>query len=225
MVSGIMPFSRQPVAERGAGRRLLCFVLRSCKADTNMGHNKDGRVVMEAEGIQAAIERLSREIIASSRDPDKLALVGIHTGGVFLANRIAAIISGKLGAPVPLGTIDITLYRDDWTRLHTQPVLKGTNLPFRVDDLEVVLIDDVLYTGRTVRAAIDALIDYGRPRRVQVAVLVDRDHRELPICGQFVGIALDTSAEEQVNVLLCEKDGVDKVVVEGPKEPREWVNM
>ena len=187
-----------------------------------MGHDSDGRVVMEAEGIQAALERLSDEIIASSREPGKLALVGIHTGGVFLANRIAAIISDKLGAPVPLGTLDITLYRDDWTRLHTQPVLKGTNLPFRIDDLEVVLIDDVLYTGRTIRAALDALIDLGRPRRVQVAVLVDRDHRELPICGQFVGIALDTRAEEKVNVLLFEKDGVDRVVVEGPKRhPRK----
>jgi pyrimidine operon attenuation protein/uracil phosphoribosyltransferase len=172
---------------------------------------------MEAEGIQAAIERISREIIASTRDPGKLALVGIHTGGVFLADRIAAIISGKLGTPVPLGTLDITLYRDDWTRLHTQPVLKGTNLPFRIDELEVILIDDVLYTGRTVRAALDALIDYGRPRRVQVAVLVDRDHRELPICSQFVGISPDTSAEEQVNVLLSEKDGVDRVVIEKMK--------
>ena len=147
-------------------------------------------------------------------------MVGIHTGGVFLATRIAQIISGKLGAPVPLGSLDITLYRDDWTRLHTQPVLKGTNLPFRIDDLEVVLIDDVLFTGRTIRAALDALIDYGRPMRVQVAVLVDRDHRELPICSQFVGIALETSPEEQVNVLLAEKDGVDKVVVEGSKEKR-----
>jgi pyrimidine operon attenuation protein/uracil phosphoribosyltransferase len=182
----------------------------------NMGHDY-GRVIMEAKGIQATLERLSAEIIASSKDPGKLALVGIHTGGVFLAKRIAAIISGKLGIPVPLGTIDITLYRDDWTRLHTQPILKGTNLPFRVDELEVVLIDDVLYTGRTVRAALDALIDYGRPRRVQVAVLVDRDHRELPICSQFVGLALDTSAEEQVNVLLSEKDGMDRVVVERPK--------
>ncbi|MDR3556170.1 MAG: bifunctional pyr operon transcriptional regulator/uracil phosphoribosyltransferase PyrR [Syntrophobacteraceae bacterium] len=178
----------------------------------------DGRVIMEARDIQAALERLSTEIIKSSRDPRRLALVGIHTGGVFLANRIAGIISGRLGTPVPLGSLDITLYRDDWTRLHTQPVLQGTNLPFRIDDLEVVLIDDVLFTGRTVRAALDALIDYGRPIRVQVAVLVDRDHRELPICSQFVGIALDTSPEEQVNVLLAEKDGVDKVVVEGPKE-------
>jgi pyrimidine operon attenuation protein/uracil phosphoribosyltransferase len=96
-------------------------------------------------------------------------------------------------------------------------MLKGTNLAFPIDDLEMVLIDDVLYTGRTIRAALDALIDYGRPRRVQVAVLVDRDHRELPICGQFVGIALDTSADEQVNVLLSEKDGVDRVMVETPK--------
>ncbi len=173
---------------------------------------------MEGEGIRSALERISNEILASSREPGKLALVGIHTGGVFLANRIAANISGKMGSPVPLGTLDITLYRDDWTRLHTQPILKGTNLPFRIDDLEVVLIDDVLYTGRTVRAALDALIDYGRPRRVQVAVLVDRDHRELPICSQFVGIALDTKAEEQVNVLLSEKDGYDRVVVEGPRK-------
>ena len=187
-----------------------------------MGHDDaHGRVILEAEGVRAAIERLSMEIIASSRDPGKLALVGIHTGGVFLANRIAAIISGKLGTTVPLGTLDITLYRDDWTRLHTQPVLKGTNLPFPIDDLEVILIDDVLYTGRTVRAALDALIDYGRPRRVQVAVLVDRDHRELPICCQFVGIAPDTSAEEQVNVLLSEKDGVDRVVIEKMKSAGE----
>ncbi len=180
----------------------------------------DGRVIMEAGDIRAALERLSAEIIASSRDPRRLALVGIHTGGVFLANRIAEIISGRLGVPVPLGSLDITLYRDDWTRLHTQPVLKGTNLPFRIDDLEVVLIDDVLFTGRTIRAALDALIDYGRPMRVQVAVLVDRDHRELPICSQFVGISLETSPEEQVNVLLAEKDGVDKVVVEGPTGQR-----
>ncbi len=180
----------------------------------------DGRVIMEAGDIQAALERLSTEIIASSRDPRRLALVGIHTGGVFLANRLARIISDRLGAPVPLGSIDITLYRDDWTRLHTQPVLKGTNLPFPIDDLEVVLIDDVLFTGRTVRAALDALIDYGRPMRVQVAVLVDRDHRELPICSQFVGLPLDTSPEEQVNVLLAEKDGVDKVVVESPRKRR-----
>ena len=176
-----------------------------------------GRVVMEGEGIQASLERISEEIIDSTEDPGKLALVGIHSGGVFLANRIAAIISRKLGVQVRVGTLDITLYRDDWTRLRTQPVLQGTNLAFRIDGLEMVLVDDVLSTGTTIRAALDALIDFGRPKRVQVAVLVDRDHRELPICGQFVGIALDTSADEQVRVLLSEKEGVDQVVVEAPE--------
>lgn len=178
-------------------------------------HN--GRVVMKAAEIRTALDRLAQEIIDATQDPRKLALVGIHTGGVFLARRLQSIISERLKVAVPVGTLDITLYRDDWTRLHTQPVLKGTDLPFRIDDRELVLIDDVLYTGRTIRAALDALIDYGRPRRVQVAVLVDRDHRELPISGQFIGIELDTLAEEQVNVLLSERDGVDRVVVETPR--------
>jgi pyrimidine operon attenuation protein / uracil phosphoribosyltransferase len=178
------------------------------------GHN----IIMEAPEILAALDRLANEIISATKEPETLALVGIHTGGVFLARRLESIISAKLKITVPVGTIDITLYRDDWTRLHTQPVLKGTNLPFRIDDREVILVDDVLYTGRTIRAALDALIDYGRPRRVQVAVLVDRDHRELPICGQFIGFKLDTLAEEQVNVLLSEKDGVDRVILEMPGE-------
>jgi pyrimidine operon attenuation protein/uracil phosphoribosyltransferase len=115
---------------------------------------------------------------------------------------------------VPVGSLDITLYRDDWTRLHTQPVVKATELPFPIDDREVVLVDDVLYTGRTIRAALDALVDYGRPKRVQVAVLVDRGHRELPICSQFVGIELRTREDEMVNVLLKEKDMSDQVVIE-----------
>ncbi len=178
-----------------------------------------GRIVMEAEGMQAALARICEGIIASAKDPAKLALVGIHTGGVFLAQRIASVLSKKLGVKVPVATLDITLYRDDWTLLHTQPVLKGTDLAFPIDGLDMVLVDDVLFTGRTVRAALDALMDYGRPSRIQVAVLVDRDHRELPICGQFVGIALDTSAEEQVNVLLSEKDAVDRVVVKTPQNP------
>jgi pyrimidine operon attenuation protein / uracil phosphoribosyltransferase len=176
----------------------------------------DARIVMEGPEIGTVLERLADEIITSTNDHGKLALVGIHTGGVFLARRLEALISKKLGLPIPVGTLDITLYRDDWTRLHTHPILKGTNLPFRVDDLELILVDDVLYTGRTIRSALDALIDYGRPRRVQVAVLVDRDHRELPICGQFVGRSVETLAEEQVNVLLAEKDGVDRVIVETP---------
>jgi pyrimidine operon attenuation protein/uracil phosphoribosyltransferase len=181
-----------------------------------MGQKSGQNIVMEAAEIAGALDRLANEIISATLEPKTLALVGIHTGGVFLARRLESIISGKLKVAVPVGSLDITLYRDDWTRLHNQPVLKGTNLPFRIDDRDVILVDDVLYTGRTIRAALDALIDYGRPRRVQVAVLVDRDHRELPICGQFIGIRLDTLAEEQVNVLLSEKDGVDQVILEKP---------
>ncbi len=174
------------------------------------------RIVKHGGEIEAAIGRIATEIIEAAREPRKLALVGIHTGGVYLARRLAAILSERLNAAIPVGTLDITLYRDDWTRLHVHPVLKGTNLPFPIDDCQVILVDDVLYTGRTIRAALDALIDYGRPRRVQVAVLVDRDHRELPICAQFVGFQVETLAVEQVNVLFSEKDGSDQVLIENP---------
>ncbi len=174
------------------------------------------RIINQGGEIEAAIGRIAAEIIEVAKEPQRLALVGIHTGGVYLARRLASILSERLGTAIPVGTLDITLYRDDWTRLHVHPVLKGTNLPFPIDERQVILVDDVLYTGRTIRAALDALIDYGRPRRVQVAVLVDRDHRELPICAQFVGFHVETLAEEQVNVLFSEKDGSDQVVIEKP---------
>jgi len=174
------------------------------------------RIVMETQDIQKALERLAREITEQAIAPQKLALVGIHTGGVHLAKRLQEIISREYLMPVPVGTLDINLYRDDWTRLHTQPLVRATDLPFPIDDREVILVDDVLYTGRTIRAALDALVDYGRPKRVQVAVLVDRGHRELPICGQFIGMQLQTSPHEQVNVLLKEKDGMDQVLIEDP---------
>jgi len=174
----------------------------------------NGRIIMGQDEIQAVLDRLAGEIVAAAVDPAKLALVGIYTGGVFLARRLEAIIAARLNLRIPVGTLDINLYRDDWTLLHTQPIVRASDLPFRIDGRDLVLVDDVLFTGRTIRAALDALIDYGRPRRVQVAVLVDRGHRELPICGQFIGITLDTVSEEQVNVLLAEKDGIDQVVVE-----------
>ncbi|MBP8645968.1 MAG: bifunctional pyr operon transcriptional regulator/uracil phosphoribosyltransferase PyrR [Syntrophobacteraceae bacterium] len=172
------------------------------------------RVVMEADEIQRVLERLAGEIMEKSPDSNKLALVGIHTGGVHLARRIQSVIREKFALSVPVGSLDINLYRDDWTRLHTQPLVRATDLSFPIDDLELVLVDDVLYTGRTIRAALDALIDYGRPKRVRVAVLVDRGHRELPICAQFVGVTLDTADEEQVHVLLVEKNGTDRVLIE-----------
>lgn len=174
------------------------------------------RVVMEASEIQATLERLAKDIIDQVSDPQKLVLVGIHTGGVHLAKRLQDIILRQFHLTCPVGTLDITLYRDDWTRLHTQPLVRATDLPFPIDEREVVLVDDVLFTGRTIRAALDALIDYGRPKRVQVAVLVDRGHRELPICAQFVGVKLQTLAEEQVNVRLLEKEGMDQVVLHRP---------
>jgi pyrimidine operon attenuation protein/uracil phosphoribosyltransferase len=172
------------------------------------------RVAMESQEIQRTLERLAGEIYEEAVDAEKLVLVGIHTGGVYLARRLRDLIGGRFQLKVPVGSLDITLYRDDWTRLHTQPVVKATELPFPIDDREVVLVDDVLYTGRTIRAALDALVDYGRPKRVQVAVLVDRGHRELPICSQFVGIELRTREDEMVNVLLKEKDMSDQVVIE-----------
>ena len=172
------------------------------------------QVVMESEQIQEVLEDLSESIVKQAKNPQRLVLIGIHTGGVYLARRLQNIIAQKFNLSVPVGTLDITLYRDDWTRLHTQPLVRSTNFPFAIDNREVILVDDVLYTGRTIRAALDALIDYGRPDRVQVAVMVDRGHRELPICGQFIGVELSTATEEQVNVHLREKDGFDQIVIE-----------
>lgn len=172
------------------------------------------QIVMEANVMARRLEELARGIVEQCLERQKLVLIGIHTGGVFLAKRLQQIIEREYKLKVPVGALDITLYRDDWTRIHTQPLLKSTDIPFDINEREVVLVDDVLYTGRTIRAALDALIDFGRPRRVQVAVLVDRGHRELPICGQFIGLVLNTSVEENVNVLLTEKDGLDQVVVE-----------
>ncbi len=173
----------------------------------------EDKVVLEADEINRALDRLAREIVEQAVDRQNLVLIGIHTGGVFLAQRLQNLLRQAYGLDVPLGTLDITLYRDDWTRLHTQPVVRSTNLPFSVDDKEVLLVDDVLYTGRTIRAALDALIDYGRPKHVRVVTLVDRGHRELPICGQFIGIELETLPDQQVNVHLREKDGFDRVVL------------
>jgi pyrimidine operon attenuation protein/uracil phosphoribosyltransferase len=177
---------------------------------------KKQRIVMEAAELEQTLTRIAEEIIAQTQDQQKLVLIGIHTGGVHLAKRLQAIIFARYHLSLRVGMLDITLYRDDWTRLHTQPVLRATDLPFRIDDQEVVLVDDVLFTGRTIRAALDAVIDYGRPKRVQVAVLVDRGHRELPICGQFIGIDQNTLPDEQVNVHLVETDGYDQVVVDTP---------
>ncbi|HDI60511.1 MAG TPA: bifunctional pyr operon transcriptional regulator/uracil phosphoribosyltransferase PyrR [Desulfobacteraceae bacterium] len=169
--------------------------------------------LLDAQDIDRILKRIAHNIIEVHKGSADLALVGIQTRGVFLARRLAAIIEAIEGALVPTGTMDITLYRDDWTRITHHPVVQATDIPFSVDGKQVVLVDDVMFTGRTVRAAMDALMDFGRAARIELVVLVDRGHRELPITANYVGKVVETRRSETVNVLLTEKDGQDRVVL------------
>jgi len=171
--------------------------------------------VMSQEGIMRAIKRIAHEILERNRGCEELVLVGIRTRGVFLAERIAKEISEIEKTEIPVGIIDITLYRDDFRIGTTQPQVRRTEIPFSITDKKVVLVDDVLYTGRSIRAAIDGLIDFGRPAMIQLAVLIDRGHRELPIRADYVGKNVPTSRQESVRVMLVEEDGVDRVVIGG----------
>ena len=173
-----------------------------------------GRRIMTADEIRRATIRLSHEIVEKQAGTDGLLLIGIQRRGVPLARRIAAAILENEGAEVPVGALDITFYRDDLSLVAQQPVVKGTELPSGIDARTVVLVDDVLYTGRTIRAAMDALVDFGRPQAIRLAVLVDRGHRELPIRADHVGKNVPTSREEQVKVHLEETDGEDGVEIE-----------
>jgi pyrimidine operon attenuation protein/uracil phosphoribosyltransferase len=174
-------------------------------------------VVMDADRMGRTLTRIAHEILERNRGVDELALVGIRTRGVPLAKRIAHAIHEINGHELPTGALDITLYRDDLMRnpVGPQPVVRRTEIPFSIDDRKILLVDDVLYTGRTTRAALDALIDFGRPRNIQLIVLVDRGHRELPIKADYVGKNLPTSAEESVQVYLRESDERDEVVLQG----------
>ena len=171
----------------------------------------DEKVVLDHEDIRRTLVRIAHEIVERTAGED-LAIVGIHRRGAVLAGRIHELVQDLADAPVPLGDIDISFYRDD-VAIRRSPVVHASHIEFPVDATTVVLVDDVLYTGRTVRAAIDALFDYGRPRRVQLAVLTDRGHRELPIRPDYVGKNLPTSRVERVNVRLDELDGVDEVAI------------
>ena len=173
---------------------------------------------MEAERIGRALQRIAHEIVERNRGLEQLALVGVRTRGVPIARRLAAALFEIVRHTAPCGALDITLYRDDLMRqaIGPQPVLRRTEIPFSIDDRRILLVDDVLYTGRTVRAALDALIDFGRPRAIQLVVLVDRGHRELPIRADYVGRNLPTAADESVRVRLVETDGVDEVSIRGP---------
>jgi pyrimidine operon attenuation protein / uracil phosphoribosyltransferase len=165
--------------------------------------------VLDARGIARVLERMAAEIVERAGDEQELYLVGIQTRGVPIAHRLAELIGARAGTKSPVGALDITLYRDDvgpWRPAHAQPVLRDTNLPGSVEKRLVCLVDDVLFTGRTVRAALDTLMDYGRPRAILLAVLVDRGHRELPVAADFVGRVLTTGAGDDVQVRLAESD-------------------
>ena len=174
-------------------------------------------VVMDADRMARTLMRIAHEILERHRGVEGLALVGIRARGVPLAARLAAHLRELAGADVPTGALDITLYRDDLMRhaVGPQPVIRRTEIPFSIDDRLILLVDDVLYTGRTIRAALDALIDFGRPRAIQLVVLVDRGHRELPIRADYVGRNIPTSRQQSVQVRLREIDGRDEVEVEG----------
>jgi len=178
-----------------------------------------GRQIMTADEIRRATIRLSHEIVEKQAGTDGLLLIGIQRRGVPLARRIAAAIAENEGAEIPVGALDITFYRDDLSMVAQQPVVKGTELPSGIDGKTVILVDDVLYTGRTIRSALDALIDFGRPRSIQLIVLVDRGHRELPIKADYVGKNLPTSPKQSVQVRLHEIDGEDEVLLEDPAQP------
>ena len=177
------------------------------------GPRVSGRRIMTAEEIRRAVIRISHEIVEKHAGTDGLVLVGIQRRGVPIARRLAEAIREHEAAALPVGALDITFYRDDLSMLAQQPVVKGTDLPFDVTGTTVVLVDDVLYTGRSIRAALDALIDYGRPGRIQLAVLVDRGHRELPIRADYVGKNIPTSRRDDVQVRLQETDGSDGVLL------------
>lgn len=169
---------------------------------------------MSAEDITLALQRIALQILETNHNVDKLAVVGIHTCGVFLARRVVKAIEAMNGVEVDYGSLDITLYRDDWSLITQNPVVKTTDIAFAVEGKNLVLVDDVVFTGRTIRAAMDAIMDYGRPKSIQLASLVDRGGRELPIQPDYTGLYTTVRANERIRVEMRERDGHDEVVIE-----------
>jgi pyrimidine operon attenuation protein/uracil phosphoribosyltransferase len=174
---------------------------------------KEKAKILDKDGINRALMRIAHEILEKNKGTDALCLIGIRNRGAYLAKRLGECIERIDQARVPVGILDITLYRDDLTLIAAQPVVRKTEIDFDIDGKNVVLVDDVLYTGRTIRAALDALIDFGRPKSIQLAVLIDRGHRELPIRADYAGKNIPTSKNETVEVRLEEADGKDEVVI------------
>lgn len=174
------------------------------------------RVLISAEDMHRALVRIAHEIVEKNKGAHNIVLVGMQTRGVPLARRLANTIESLEKIPIPTGSLDISLYRDDFSFRHPKPVAYPTNIPVSVTNKQVVIVDDVFYTGRSIRAAMDALMDLGRPQRIQLAVLVDRGHRELPIRADYVGKNIPTSRSEEIKVYVKEIDGEDKVTIVSP---------
>ena len=177
--------------------------------------------VMDGEAIRRAITRIAHEILERNKGTEGMALIGIRTRGAILAQRLAKEVEAIDHHPVPVGILDITLYRDDLSRIAPNPIVRATDVAFDITDLRLILVDDVLFTGRTIRAALNALNDLGRPRAIQLAVLVDRGHRELPIRADYVGKNLPTQWHEHIEVRLNELDELEEVVIETPSALKE----
>lgn len=178
---------------------------------------KSKKEILSREEIKRALTRIAHEILEKNKDLKNLALVGIQTRGIHLAKRLSNIINASEKIAIPLGALDINLYRDDLSMLSAHPVLKETKINFNVENKNIILVDDVLYTGRTIRAALDAIMDLGRPAKIQLAVLIDRGHRELPVQADYTGKKVPTAKNEIVKVHLTETDNKDNVEIRGVK--------
>lgn len=171
------------------------------------------RVIMSSLDIDLAIQRIALQILEKNRGSHDIAIVGIHTCGVYVAEKIHAILTNQIGSTVLFGTLDINLYRDDWSLISQNPIVKTSKISFDVDNTNLILVDDVLFTGRTIRAAMDAIMDYGRPNTIQLAVLVDRGRREIPIQPDYTGMVTTILEDERINVLLGTDVSADEVVI------------
>ncbi len=170
-------------------------------------------IILNSDEISLSLNRISIQILEKNNSPDNLAIVGIHTCGVFIAERIRAIIKKQTSQLVPYGSLDINLYRDDWSLVTQNPVVKTTDISFEVEGKDIILVDDVLFTGRTIRAALEALMDHGRPRSVQLAILVDRGGRELPVQADYVGLHTTVRSYERIQVMVTEAGDQDQVIL------------
>ena len=172
------------------------------------------KTIMTVQDIERALDRIALQILERNLQSDAIVIVGIHTGGVFLAERMQRIIEKREKISLPSGSLDITLYRDDWSRVSQNPIVKKTDISFEVEGKTLILVDDVIYTGRTIRAALDAIMDFGRPSSIQLAVLIDRGGRELPIQPDYTGMEIQVETNQQVHVLLHESGKKDEVVLD-----------